>query len=285
MSIMKLDNSYCESASGRPLSYMKGAGVIGLLFLLGASWIGCGQPAESRTEAAWKPELLNFEEQAPTDGRAVIQRLLEFMRSHQELVTEAFVTYQAVQESGQKLHFDLLQKIALRKPDKLYWQTLRDDASVDTAWFSDGVFRILKQPANRWGEIEAPATVAELVRTLDEDYRLNVPFHDLLVADPGDLWLGEEVTSVVYAGEAWVEGAWTDHVAVRKPGVDFELWVRKGPEPFLSKMTIAFTEADGQPTYSARFRRWATSIPETTEFVFNPPPDSEQIEVVPVSQR
>ena len=283
---MNPGNSSYEGTLRRFVCRSKCAGLAGLLLLSGVvSVAGCRQVPESQFEAAWTPPALDADDVIPTDGRAVIQRLLEFMRSHQELVTEAFVTYQAVQESGQKLHFDLLQKIALRKPDKLYWQTLRDDASVDTAWFSDGVFRILKQPANHWGEIEAPATITELVKVLDEEYRMPVPFHDILAGDPGRLWLGEEVTSATYAGEAWVEGAWTDHVAVRKPGVDFELWIRKGPEPFLAKMAIVFTEAEGQPTYLARFRKWATSIPETTEFAFNPPPDSEQIEVVPVNQR
>jgi len=251
--------------------------------LLGwVSTAGCQQATGPQGEGVWMPPVLDDGEAVPTDGREVIQRMVDFMKSQKEVAAEAFVTYQAVQESGQRLHFDLIQKIAMRKPDRLYWQTLRDDASIEKAWFSDGVFRMLKQPANMWGEIEAPATVAELVKMLDEQYRMPVPFHDILAGDPQDLWLGEDVTSVVYAGEAWVEGHWTDHVAVQKPAVDFELWVRKGPEPFLAKMTIVFTEAEGQPAYIARFQRWATSIPETTEFAFTPPPDSEQIEVVPV---
>lgn len=53
---------------------------------------------------------------------------------HQEVAAEALATYEAVQESDQKIHFDLLQRIALRKPDKLLWVTLRDNATVDRAW-------------------------------------------------------------------------------------------------------------------------------------------------------
>jgi hypothetical protein len=75
-------------------------------------------------------------------------------------------------------------------------------------------------------------------------------------------------------------------VAVRKPDVDFELWVRKGDEPFLAKMAISFMAEEGQPTYVARFRKWATSVTDgTTLFTFAPPPDAEQIEVVPVIER
>ncbi len=65
-----------------------------------------------------------------------------------------------------------------------------------------------------------------------------------------------------------------------------ELWVRKGDEPFLAKMTVAFTEADGQPTYVARFRKWATSVADVeADFSFVPPEGSEQVEVVPVVDR
>ena len=89
-----------------------------------------------------------------------------------------------------------------------------------------------------------------------------------------------------WVGEAWVEGYWTDHVAVRKPGGDLELWVRKGDEPFLAKMTVTFTEVDGQPVYAARLRKWATSVAEVeADFSFVPPEGSEQVEVVPVVDR
>jgi len=181
-------------------------------------------------------------------------------------------------------HFDLLQRMVLRKPDKLHWKTLRDDASVDMGWIADGRCSVLKLPSNIWGQVEGPSTVSEMATFLDDEYELNVPFRDLLVSAPARLWLSDEVTSIVYVGEAWVEGAWSDQIAVQKPGFDIELWVRKGAEPFLAKTTITFTEAEGKPTYSARFRKWATSIPETTNFDFTPPPDSERIEVVPVVQ-
>jgi hypothetical protein len=125
-----------------------------------------------------------------------------------------------------------------------------------------------------------------MVRRISDVYDLDVPFGDILAADLTELWLGEEVTEVWWVGEAWVEGYWTDHVALRKPGADVELWVRKGDEPFLAKMTVTFTEADGQPTYVARFQKWATSVAEVeADFSFVPPEGSEQVEVVPVVDR
>jgi hypothetical protein len=205
------------------------------------------------------------------------------LNSQDELAAEAFVTFEAVQESGQKLQFNLLQRVVLRKPDRLFWRTLRDDATVDTAWFSDGRFTMLKEPDNVWGQVAAPEKVSEMVLFLAEEYEIDVPFQDVLAGNVRDLWLSEEVKSVIYVGEAWVEGAWTDHVAIRKPGVDIQFWVRKGPDPFLNQIVLVFTDEPGQPRYSARFRKWATTLPDPKVFDVKLPDGAERIEVVRVS--
>ena len=241
--------------------------------------------ASSDEDGSWRPAVLSGEATELPDPRAVVTRMTEFMAGHQQIAFEALVTYEAVQESGQKLHFDMLQRMAMRKPDKLFWITLHDDATADSAWFDAGLFRMIKQPANAWGEIRLPPTIPDAVDRLTQEYDLDVPFADLLAGDPAELWLGEGVTSVEYVGEAWVDGTWTDHVAIRKPGVDFEIWVRQGDEPFPMRFVVVFTEEEGLPSYSARFRKWTTAPPEGALPEFAPPSDGEQVEVVPVHER
>jgi len=246
---------------------------------------GQGSGTGVSTDLAWTPPSLSDEGWVEPDGREVIQRHADFMKSQQEFMTEALVSYQAIQESGQKLHFNLLQRMAVRRPGHLHWMTLNDDGTTESAWFSDGQFTLLKQPANIWGQIAGPSTIPEMVTRLVDEYSLDVPFRDLLARDPEEAWIDED-TDLWWVGEAWVEGHWTDHVAVRKPGVDFEVWIRKGDEPFIAKMAIVFTEDEGQPVYVARFRNWSTTVPDAiTDFTFTPPDDSEQIDVVPVTSQ
>jgi hypothetical protein len=261
------------------------ARLLPLLLLAGVA--GCEQQAQQAAPdaagLAWTPPALADEDWVEPDGREVIQGNIDFMKAQPEVMTEALVSYEAVQESGQTLHFDLLQRLVVQQPDKLHWVTLNDDGSTDSAWFSDGQFTLLRQPANLWGQVRVPPTIPKMVNRLSDEYDVEVPFGDILAADLTELWLGEEVTEVWWVGEAWVEGHWTDHVAVRKPGADLELWVRKGDQPFLAKLAIAFTEEEGQPSYVARFRKWATTLPaDMTDFTFTPPPDAERVEVVPV---
>ena len=243
---------------------------------------GCQAAPPPSEEDFWRPGALTGDVDDLPDGRDVVTRMVEFMSGHGEIAFEAMVTYEAVQESGQSFHFDMLQRMAVQKPGRLFWMTLYDDATADSAWFDRGEFTLLRQPANVWGQVHLPPTIPEGVERLVFEYDLDVPFADILSGDPSQLWLGEDVTSVEYVGEAWVEGFWTDHVALRKPGLDYEIWIRQGEEPFPMRVHMIYTEEDGQPDYSARFQKWVTSLPDGALPEFSPPPGSERVEVVPV---
>ena len=242
---------------------------------------GCQAAPPPEEEDFWRPGDLTGDVGELPDARDVITRMVEFRRGHEQLAFEVVASYEAVQESGQKLHFDMLQRMAVRWPDRLFWVTLYDDATTDSAWFDRGDFTLLKQPANVWGSVHVPPTIAEGVDRLVNEYDLDVPFSDILSGGLG-VWLGEDVLALEYVGEAWVEGFWTDHLALRKPGVDVEIWVRQGDEPLPMRIHIIYTEEDGAPAYSARFRKWATSLPEGALPEFSPPPGAERVELVPV---
>ena len=259
----------------RSLLLSWGSALLALVLLFGCQ-------GQQETESQWVAPALEDEGSELPSGRDVVQRMVDFMTGQEVLVMEALVTYQALQDSGQKLHFDLLQRMAVKKPDKLFWKTLSDDATVTTARFSDGRFTMHKHPSNIWGELEGPKAVSEMISRLVDEYGIAVPFRDLLAQDLNELWLSEETTSLFYVGEAFIDGVWTEHVAARKPAVDFELWVRKGAEPFPAKMAVVYTEEEGQPSYSARFRKWTTTVSDTSIFDFKPPEGAERIEVVPV---
>ena len=244
-------------------------------------------PSDDRSATTWAPPALegaDAEWQEP-DARDVIADMLAFVASQRTFRTEALVSYESVQESGQKLQFDMVHRVAMQQPDKLFWTTVYDDGSADSAWMANGEFTLLRQPANVWGRINVPPTVPAAIRRLIHEYDLDVPFPEILGRDPY-LPLVDDVSEVWWVGEAWIEGHWTDHIAIRRPDVDAQVWVRKGEEPFPAKIALTFVTEDGQPTYIARFRRWSTALPNVaSQFTFTPPPDAERIEVVPVSSR
>jgi hypothetical protein len=244
--------------------------------------LGCGGSTAPVDDAAWSPPALSGEATDLPEGREVIRRAIDFMNSHDRFGFEAMATYEVVQKTGQKIHFDMLQRVAIEQPTRLYWVTLNDDATSDTAWLKDGTFTMVRQPANVWGQVAVPSTLTAAVSMIAREYDIPVPFVDLLSGDVSDLWLGEGVQRVDYIGEAWINGLWTDHVALRRADVDVELWFRQGDQPFPVKMVVIRTAEDGFPMFSARFSEWSTVIADGAIPEFVPPEGSEKLEIVPI---
>ena len=82
------------------------------------------EPATGAESPDWTPPPLPDGDTEPPDAGAVVRRAAEFIQSQPEFLTEAMVTFGALQESGQTLHFDVLERVAIRRPDKLAWVTL-----------------------------------------------------------------------------------------------------------------------------------------------------------------
>jgi len=234
-------------------------------------------------DAIQLPPAPTTDEGALPSPEELVGQMSEFLQSHGQFAFDAFVTYEALQESGQKLQFDLVQRMAVSQPDRLHWVTLRDDGSTNTVWFSDGVFTMLKQPENIYGQIDGLGTIPEMVDVVVNEFGLVVPFSDFLLAGEESVFL-RGLESSLYGGLTWVEGVWTHHVAFRSELVDFQVWIREDGDPIPQKLVITWKYEEGLPSYVARFRKWRFSLPsDESQFRFVAPPDAERIEVIPVS--
>lgn len=244
-----------------------------------------GSSEAGSTSAQWTPPALPDRGEELPDPRGVLDAAADFISSQSELLIEAEVTFGATQESGQVLHFETLQRVVLGRPDRMAWTTLKEDGTADRGWIVDGQASVIMQPANLWGSVPAGGTIADAVAHLVDRYGLDVPFQEILRSDPSARWADEAEVTLEYVGEEWLLGAWTDHIAARGPGVDFEIWVRQGDEPFIAKMNVVYVDEPGRPSYTARFRRWSNSIPaDATPFEVTIPEDATRLDVTPIAE-
>jgi hypothetical protein len=246
-----------------------------LIATIVVGFTGCG-----KKEEGFQMPTAQHDQEQPPGAEDILTEMADFMESVDEFTFDAFVMYEVVQQNGQTLHFDLLHRVATHKPDRLYWMTVRDDGAVDQAWFSSGKFALLKRPDDIYGEIEGPSTVPELVDFLTFDYKLDVPFSDILSGDLREMLLNTPEPPW-FVGEAWVENRWTYHIALTDEEVDYELWIQKEGDPVPLKMTITWRDEEDAPGHFARFRNWNMSPGlDASTFQFTPPADAERIEIV-----
>ncbi len=239
--------------------------VLALLFITAAGVPACQPDADS------------------TRIEELLGQMAEFLATHGDFAFEALVTYEVLQESGQTLQFELVQRVAVSQPDRMFWVTLQDDGSANTVWFSDGLFTMLKQPENIYGEIRHLGAIPDMIDVVVNEYGIVVPFSDLLAGGDEPVLL-RDVESSSYAGLAWVDGGWTHHLALRNELVDYQVWIREDGEPVPQRLVITWKQEEGRPSYVARFRKWKFSPSfDESQFRFVAPPDAERIEVIPVS--
>jgi hypothetical protein len=237
-------------------------------------------PGGSQSEY-WNPPSLEADAEMP-EARDVVKRMIEFMGGHDEMSAEVLLTYQAIQESGQRLHFDYVQRVAVsRSQSRMLWKTLRDDGSSDMGWIANGEFVLVKQPANLYARLEGPDSIQEMAEMLAVDYEIDVPLEDI-VTGTARSWSGDEVVEMIYVGEAFVKGRWTDHVAIRKADVDVELWIRKGDEPYPARIVAIHTGIEGNPGWVMEFRTISNTLPPAETLDVEIPEDAERVEIVPV---
>ena len=238
-------------------------------------------PGCQQDDGAPVPFTMAPDEQDSIAPEELLTQMATFMATHSDYSFEAFVTYQALQESGQTLHFDMVQRLAVSQPDRLFWTTLNDDARTDSVWFSDGLFSMLKQPDNIYGQIDVPATIPEMIDVMADDYGLVVPFSDLLAGGGESVFL-RDVQVSLYVGLAWVEGRWSHHLALRNELVDYEVWIQAEGDPVPLRLAITWKHEDGRPGYVARFQEWNFSPAfDESLFHFEVPTEAERIEIIP----
>jgi len=252
------------------------ASIVSLVVL--ATMLGCQQDRPATTT----PMTAAPDVEESLDPEAVVAQMTSFMSAHAAYAFEAIVTYESLQESGQKLHFDLLQQVAVSRPGRLFWVTVEDDARIDSAWFNAGTFSMIKQPDNIYGQIDVPATILEMIDVLANDYGVVVPFSDLLAGGDVPVLL-RDLEASDYIGLAWVEGKWSHHVAMRNELVDYEVWIQAEGDPVPLKLAITWKLEEGLPAFVARFKTWDFS-PAFAEafFLFGERTETERIAIVPI---
>jgi len=211
----------------------------------------------------------------------VLGATVDFLSAKNELSVTAEVTFEVLQEDGQVLHFGRAHRISLARPDRLFWETIRDDGSADSAWLADGTMAMLKRPSNVYGQIDVPTDLPAAVDELIAVYDIRIPMADLL-AGRGRENLIEAPIEKWYVGQAWIDGRWTHHIALRYEEVDLEMWTGADGDPLPVKMAITWINEVGAPSWVARFSNWNLSPSFGAEtFQFQPPDDAVQVPVLP----
>ena len=178
-------------------------------------------------------------------------------------------------ESGLKVQSEWTTTLVARQPDRLLTDATSD---VQDRWyFYDGKqFTLWATRVDFYATVPAPPTIAELARTLEENYGIEVPLVDLF------RWGTEAdasaaITAAIDLGPGTVGDTTCEHYAFRQEGLDWQVWIQEGDFPLPRKVVLTTTTDEARPQFEATYTWNLAPSFNDAAFTFDPPADAHRI--------
>ncbi len=224
------------------------------------------------------------EAQAPAVDPAavrILQRMTDYLGSLQQFSVHTQNTLEDVLDSGQRVDFEVSASVIVSRPNKLRAERVGD--LISQVFYYDGKTLTLYNPSDKVYATEpAPGTIEGVLDFARESLGLVIPVADLVYRNAYPL-LMQDVTSAVVVGKAVIGGVKCDHLAFRRPGVDFQVWVADGGQPLPRKYVVTDTGTPALMSLVSVMSDWnvAPAVADA-RFAFVPPQGAKRITFMPL---
>jgi hypothetical protein len=239
--------------------------------LAAASLVQGGQPASTTGAAATAAP------DARTQAWNILWRMAQYLGSAPAFSVSVVSSYDAVQESGQKIEFGERRKVVVNRPDRLRVETEHSNGGRIAAVFTGREIVLVDAVNKVYATEPQPGTLDQSIVHFVADLGLRLPLAALLMARlPAEF--EKRVREIDYVEKTNLLGTPSHHVAARGDSVDMQVWVADGPQPLPLRIVLTYKNAPGQPEFRAQFVDWnmAPVITDTT-FKAAIPPDAHKI--------
>lgn len=213
------------------------------------------------------------------DQRAIaaLCRMGAFLMAQQNFTVRATTETDYVADNGQLLRRGARGELQAQRPNRLYAKVVSD--RKEREFFYDGdTFSIFSPNLGYYSRIEAPPTIGQLADRLETRFGLALPLVDLFrwgAADPDF----SDIEAATYVGTATIDGVLTDQYAFRQEGVDWQIWIARGPQPLPRKLVLTTTDDPSRPEHEINMSWQLNTRTDEARFAFVPPEGSHLIAV------
>lgn len=200
----------------------------------------------------------------------ILKRMADHVAGLQQFSVDTQNTIEDLLDSGQRVDADVSASIIISRPDRL--RAERKGDVVDQIFYYDGKELTLYDLSDKvYATMAAPETIEGVLGFSRKSLGLVIPAADLIYSDAYSL-LMEDVTSAILIGKATINGVRCDHLAFRRPGVDFQVWVADQGPPLPYKYVVTDTATPALLSVTTVMRDWnaAPAVSENS-FRFVPP--------------
>jgi hypothetical protein len=131
---------------------------------------------------------------------------------------------------------------------------------------------------------KAPDTIEGMINFARETVGILLPAADLLYRNAFPL-LMQGVSLAVVVGKPVIGGVTYDHLLFSRPGVDFQLWIREGKQPWPARYIVTETGTPALLSISTVMKDWniAPAV-DDAKFKFAPPKGAKAIPIMQIEK-
>jgi hypothetical protein len=226
----------------------------------------------SETAPAAEPAVGEIDQ----DAVAVLKRMTGTVAALGKFSVTMETGFDVTQPNGEKLEFGSRRSASIQRPDKAHFKYEKRSGEAGELVFDGSAIWAYDAEDNVYASIPQPGDIDASLDFATTELGIPVPASDFFAADPS-ISLAEGVLAARDLGPSTLAGRPGRQIALRKSGVNYQIWVADG-DALPTRVVITYTEEPGQPQFWAQFIQWDTSPPaDKGAFDFQPPKGAERI--------
>lgn len=200
----------------------------------------------------------------------ILKRTTDYLGGLEQFSLQTQNTVEDLLDSGQRIDFDVAASVIVKRPNKMLCE--RSGDLVKQFFYYDGSTLTLYDPSeNVYATAPASGTLAGMLDYARQSLGLVIPAADLVYPNAFAL-LTQDLTSATMVGKAVIGGVTCDHLAFRRPGVDFQIWVSDADQPLPLKLVVTDTATPALLSVTTLVSNFqAAPAVADDRFVFVPP--------------
>jgi hypothetical protein len=209
------------------------------------------------------------------DAARLLKQMTDYLSGLDRFSVESASVDEVVTTAGQKIQVISDSRVAVARPNKIRSERAGQNAAKFT---DDGKsMSLLCVDGNTYATIPAPPTIDATIDKLRKDYGADAPGADLLYSHPYDI-LMEQVKQGQVIGNETLLGVSTHHLAFQGDDVDWQVWIKDGPEPLPVRYVITSKTVKAQPQFTVQMTQWAPHAKiDDASFAFTPPAGAKKL--------
>jgi hypothetical protein len=214
--------------------------------------VGVGAIA-AQSHASGSPPVPTVATAKDPASMALLKRMCDRLQAAKTFTVRGEASLELPVAGGELATFFNEYDTTVRRPNGL--AAHRSGDLPDFRFAYDGKAMTVHVPGlGKWGTTSAPATLDAMLVAAGEEGSLNMPFDELLVADPYTA-VTAGVTDVVRAGQAIVRGKKVEHLVMSSPALHVEYWIDPGTA-LPARSLVIYVDHPLRPHFLVEYAEW-----------------------------